>query len=85
MDPVSLLKHASLDAFDDWLKKWSPWKLWAALFVLAGVDMATAMLDFIPLIDDMIVGGLAIRISAELYRRRRAAVGQAEKSEGGAA
>jgi hypothetical protein len=47
--------------------------------------MATAMLDFIPLIDDMIVGGLAIRISAELYRRRRAAVGQAEKSEGGAA
>ena len=73
MNPTALLKHAGLDAVDGRIKSMKTWQLWMALAVLAAVDVATAMFDLIPLVDDMIVGGLAAKVSVELFRRRAAA------------
>ena len=73
MNPLALLKHAGLDAIDAWLRRWKTWQLWSAIAALAVVDVATAMFDLIPLVDDMLVGGLAIMVSAELLRRRKGA------------
>lgn len=73
LNPLSLLKHAALDQADDQLRKWKTWQLWLTMVLLAVVDVALMWLDWIPLIDDMIVGGLAVKVSAELLRRRKEA------------
>lgn len=78
MNPLGLLKHAGLDALEARLRTWKVWQLWGSLVALAGIDVLTAVVDFIPLIDDMLIGGLAIKVSAELLRRRN----KARKADG---
>jgi hypothetical protein len=73
MNPVALLKHAALDASDDQIRNWKTWQLWLALAVLAALDVGIMWLDWIPLLDDMLIGGLAVKVSAELLRRRKEA------------
>jgi len=72
-NPLAILKqaaaHAGLAEFKDWLRCRKTWELWVLLAVLAGIDIATAIVDFVPLIDDAATGVPAFFIALELKRR----------------
>ncbi len=77
MNPLVVLKgaaaHATLEEFKAWLTRRETWQLWAMLAVLGLADVVTALVDFIPLIDDAMLGVPAFFIGLELNRRRKEA------------
>jgi hypothetical protein len=71
LNPSVLFKSSVLENIDGCISKSRNITLWFTLAVLAIIDVGTIVIDWIPLIDEMLIGGLAIKVSSELLRRRK--------------
>jgi len=79
MAPKAMLMHAIVEWLDARIKSAATWQLWLALSMLAVFDYIAFMFDLIPLVDEVIVGGLTIKLGSELLRRRKLAAGEDPK------
>ena len=71
MSSFALAKHLFVDKFDDLIRRAHSWVLWVMIAGMVVLDYV--FIDVFPLVDEVVMGGITVKIVSELWRRRNAA------------